>query len=459
MNSQGALDQRHQILTLLDRGLTVAQVSQRLGCSRTTVYKVVKRKVNNRPLVDERRGRAGRIPSIKDGAYDAVRQIRADNRTYGPMMIHNRLTRNPSAYGLTHTEIPSPASIGRLIQREGLAYKPIGPGDTRRYPIHTPATPGAVSIDTWGPWNVRAERLYLATVIDRHTRLAAAVPASNVEFTPDGKAKPGVTAQIWARAVAVARHFLVGELTHVVTDNGVGMIPSLTGLPLAPRLVLHYGAHLIYIPPAQPWRNGVLERFHWSMEREYWREERPTSLAAATDGLTDFLNYYNLDRPHYSLKYRAPAEACGFGPELPAAYWTQVDPPRRLEPQPGTVSAVRLVYNDGTIDTWGQTLQVSPLLAGQYVIVQFQVTGQRAHGSVLYRPKRDVEVLVATFTHDLDAPARGGTAWQLYHDIELHEFAGEAPANERLDEEQLANQLSRVLKRRSRLDVKLAGDD
>jgi len=34
------------------------------------------------------------------------------------------------------------------------------------------------------------------------------------------------------------------------------------------------------------------------MEPEYWRRERPTTLADAVEGLRNYLNYFNTERPH-----------------------------------------------------------------------------------------------------------------------------------------------------------------
>lgn len=177
MDSKAALEQRQVILDLLDRGLNIAQVSKRLGCSRTTIYKVLRRKVNNLPLADARKKLPGRAPIYDDHIYSIVLKLRAETPTHGPVMLHARLKRTAAAHGLTESEVPSASSIANLIHSKGLAHKPIGPRDNRRYPVHTPAAPGAISIDTWGPWNVRAERLYLATIQDRYTRLVAAVPA------------------------------------------------------------------------------------------------------------------------------------------------------------------------------------------------------------------------------------------------------------------------------------------
>ena len=96
----------------------------------------------------------------------------------------------------------------------------------------------------------------------------------------------GVTDEMWAQALVVAmRHLYGGEtcLERVYADNGIGIAPQFGLLPPAARLALHLGATLVFIPSGEPWRNGRLERFHWTMEREYFREERPSTMAPVND--------------------------------------------------------------------------------------------------------------------------------------------------------------------------------
>ena len=436
----------------------------------------------------------------------AVRKARESEPANGPRMLRPRLLRDPGRYGITAADVPSHATIGRLIHEWGLAVKPVGPRDRRRHPGDAATAPGVLTIDTWGPWSVRAGtrlrvQVYLATIQDRFTRLVAAVPAGAVRYAEGSdEAKPGVTggngtvslrsrrrpplasaarpcrAGVGARAIAVAQRFLVeGRIHALYTDNGIGMVPSFGALPLAARYALSLGARLVYIPPAQPWHGRLrrrrarrrpckLERFHGCMEPEYWRKARPTTLADAQEGLRNYLNYFNTERPHEGRDYRAPADDQPWFRPLPERYWEAVAVPERLASQPGIVEANRLVGNDGTVDTWGQTLRVSPLLGGPPTRgagdrretvpfrVRFDVTGKVCTGEAHYEQRKGQDIVVATFEHALDAAGEGGSAWQLYRNVRLVEFEAEPPQNEVLDEGQLAAQQSRVHKRRSLLE-------
>lgn len=127
--------------------------------------------------------------------------------------------------------------------------------------------------------------------------------------------------------------------------------------------------------------------------------------------------------------------------------------PETLEPQSGWVEVIRMVYNNGMVDTWNQDLQLSPALAGQYVRICFNVTGKPSDGYAVYQQRKNIDILVATFKHNLDAPHSA----KLYGEVKLVEFPG--PEKEKpptiLDEQHLANQQSRIVKGRSRLERRL----
>ncbi len=445
MKTADVIALRLDIAQRLNAGQSPTTIARELSCSRTTVYEV---RANIADGTDKRTGNPGR-PSIYKEIEDKVRAARELNPVSGPMMLHHLMNRNPDKYGVPTGLVPSPGTIALLIRRWGLAHKPIGPHDQRIFPDQHPIEPGTFTIDTWGPWQVRAERLYLATIQDRYTRLSAAIPAWKMQYPKPGEDNGvGVSSATWAQAINLA-HTQLGTdgMKFLYSDNGVGIVPTRSGrLPLAARTVLSINARLIFIPPAQPWRNGRLENWHWRLESEYFREERPETMPAALDGLTNWINYYNNDRPHSSLGYRSPGEFADFKPQLASRYWTEQAAEPQPEPVAGVVEAIRLVYNSGAVDCWGHVLQLTPVLAGQFVRLVFFVTGEKdAPGYVLYSLHKGLYSTVATFKHNLDA-AEG--SHRLFNSVEMVDFADEPPTNQLLDMEQVENQMSRIMRRK-----------
>lgn len=449
MNAPESEALRSIIAALLSEGLSISDAAKEADCSRSMVYKVSRLLVDpEATLTDRRLSNRGRPAIYAQEITEAVLALRAANPTLGPRMLAATMERQAITEA-ARAAVPSPTIISRLLREKGLAVKPIGPKDMRAYPDERPTAPGTMTIDGWGPWHIRGTRLYLCTIQDRFTRLSLAVPAAGGMLRSNWQ---GLTAEHWAAAqVAAAAHLLppVTPFERLYADNGIGMVPAGHTLPQGARTALALGARLIFIPPGQPWRNGRLERFHWTMEKEYFRRERPSTITGAVAGLAAYLNYYNTDRPHSALRYRAPADAAFYKPmaELPV-----VEPAPRLPRVEGIVEAVRLVLSGGLVELWGRDgLMVSPLLAGQFVRVVFQVPGPAAAGRVVYHTKGQ-DVVVATFAHDLDAPGSGAEGLMCTA-VRLVDFGRSTPpANEGLDMEQAANQRSRVTKRRARME-------
>ena len=442
---------RAHISERLNCGQSPSQIAQELSCSRSTVYKVLRLLEDPAALLlDGRLANCGRPKLYSDAIWELILKLRNENPNLGPLHLYHRIVREADAFNIAAADVPSPSTIGRYLHQLGLARKPVGPHDLRVYPDTRPTTAGTLTIDTWGPWSLRASRIYLCTIQDRYTRRALAVPGLGTPGRNDDHSRR-ITGDMWARTIVLGQSLLLNAehpLERVYSDNGIGMAPVFGHLSVAAKTVLALGARLIFIPPAQPWRNGRLERFHWTMECEYWRTAMPHSTNEACSGLTDWLNYYNLERPHGGLKYKAPADVAPWAPKLRDGFW-RIDIPDLPEVVPGVVEAVRIVYNDGVVELWHKDFaRVSPILGGQFVRVIFDVTGEPSVGRIVYNRHKGDDIVVARFNHTLAVPGRN-QAENLVTDTVLVDFdPGLVRTNQRLDEDRLENQVARTYKKR-----------
>ena len=89
------------------------------------------------------------------------------------------------------------------------------------------------------------------------------------------------------------------------------------------------------------------------MEREYFARERPSRPDQALTGLVEWLNWYNLERPHSALNYEAPFSRYLEPPLLLTveALTHYVQPPDDL-PCIGFVEAIRMVEEKGKVLLW-----------------------------------------------------------------------------------------------------------
>lgn len=98
------------------------------------------------------------------------------------------------------------------------------------------------------------------------------------------------------------KHLLNGGRLHtVMADNDVGLVPAFGTFPQATRTALAAGARLVFIPPAQPWRNGRLERVHYTWETEFFQPSTARTLDDLLVEFVDWLNWYNEQPPTPAL--------------------------------------------------------------------------------------------------------------------------------------------------------------
>lgn len=108
-------------------------------------------------------------------------------------------------------------------------------------------------------------------------------------------------------------------LKGVQTDNGSIFTNYYTGYkksvdPMNPRLhpfdllcqeldMTHY-----LIDPGKPAQNGKIERFHRTVEQEFYQTNRFKDLNSLRKKFRDYLYYYNNEREHSSLNYLTPVQ-------------------------------------------------------------------------------------------------------------------------------------------------------
>ena len=100
-------------------------------------------------------------------------------------------------------------------------------------------------------------------------------------------------------AAAMAHY---GRLEHLRSDNGPEFIAYAIQDWLQAKQV-----KTIYITPGSPWENAYIESFHDKLRDECLNREIFGSLKEARVVIEQWRLYYNAERPHSSLGYRAPA--------------------------------------------------------------------------------------------------------------------------------------------------------
>lgn len=157
--------------------------------------------------------------------------------------------------------------------------------------------------------------IYVHSAIEAYSRLAY----SEVHLNERGITAAG----FWLRtATFLARHG-IDKLERNMTDNGSAYRSRAYESALVSTATDHR-----FTPPYTPRVNGKVERFNQTLKAEWLYVRGYESEDARIAALTDFLNYYNHERPHSALGYKPPASLA------PSDF--------RLEPQPMQWPAVEI---------------------------------------------------------------------------------------------------------------------
>ncbi len=180
-------------------------------------------------------------------------------------------------------------SINRILKRNGK----IRPKEKRRknksnvaYTWFTePYYPGHIyQSDLIGPRYLKGDgRFYCLSTIDRFSHLAHSVPIRS----KDDDSIVGALLQTWHH---------IGVPEHLQLDNELSFLGSIRyphSLGKVQKLCPAAGVQPIFIPAAEPWRNGMIEHFNRTFEDSFYRVERYKNFEHLRERLMGFINFHN----------------------------------------------------------------------------------------------------------------------------------------------------------------------
>lgn len=207
---------------------------------------------------------------------------------------------------LLKTHTPKPSTIYRICQRNGMNRLTAPMKHAKQRIIKTKA--GELGhIDTHylakGIISGDSHRYYLLGLIDSATRLAW------VELLPDITALTVMFASLKSVNMLSAEYQV--KFAELLSDNGpeFGKKESLSKVnhPFE-RLLMEMGIKHRYIRPYRPQTNGKIERFWKTIEEDLLSETYFDSYEHLQTELTEYLYYYNHERPHQGIGGRSPAQ-------------------------------------------------------------------------------------------------------------------------------------------------------
>lgn len=264
------------------RKLTYEEAALKYGVVKSTICKWMKRASHDqKTYIDTVSSRPHHHPQeLKPDIVERIIQLRNEYKRCAPI-IHAHLVREGVSVSL--------ASVGRVLQREGLVRK-------RKAYFHTSIpsvisnAPGAlVEVDTIHYVRSDMSRFYIYSVIDTFSRLAYAEYHKSIS--------PSVSLQVITHATSRFGF----PLQVIQTDHGVEFSQSFYFALQRQHIPVKY------IRVRKPNDNAHVERFNRTLQEECFGSRTPSERTVSKQ-LQDYLAFYNTKRLHLSLQCQTPTE-------------------------------------------------------------------------------------------------------------------------------------------------------
>jgi transposase InsO family protein len=268
--------------------------------------------------------------------------------------------------------LPSLSTIGRILRRRELTHRRTGrytPKGTK-YPALPALVPNqAHQLDLVGPCYLTGPiRFYSLHAVD------VAINRCGVEPMLSKAAQSILDAvyAVWMR---------MGIPVHLQVDNEMAFFGSAKyprGMGPLIRLCLAYGVNLWFIPPAEPWRNGIVEKFNDHYEQKFLAKVMMTSMAELKNESLAFEHRHNSSYRYSKLKGKTPHKALD-ATNTKLIFPVKTNAPNHPldKPEEGHYHFVRLIRSDCRLDIFGEIFCVPPETQYEYVVATVDVKEQK----------------------------------------------------------------------------------
>ncbi len=357
------MEQRYDaVLAVVRDGLTVGEAAVAFGVSRQSIYRWMQRyEEGGLPALGDRSHRPRTCPhQITPAIETAVLEMRRLHPAWGPLRILDQLQRRG------HRNLPSHMAIYRALVRHGL----VEPKAKRKRLATYKRWERGRPMELWqmdvvgGVLLEDGTECKVLTGVDDHSRFCVCA---------------GVMVRATARPVcgffgqALERH---GVPEEVLTDNGKVFTNRFALRPtevLFDKICRENGITHRLTAPRSPTTTGKIERFHRTLRTEFLRGRSFATLELAQKHLDAWVDEYNTERPHQSLKMATPVERFSARPE-PSVPRLSPDLSILDEDRSGDDWVSRVVSTVGVITVSNQAFSVGKHRAGEIVDVHVRET-------------------------------------------------------------------------------------
>ncbi|MCF8550239.1 MAG: IS481 family transposase [Pontimonas sp.] len=286
------------VLSVVQQGLTKAEVARKYGVTWQWVHTLVTRYEQDGEAGLEPRSRAPQTnknetpPGVTDRIIELRSELKAEGFDAGPLSIRDRLLQE----GLP---APSGSTISRILKRSGLVIPEPRKRPKSSYIRFEADQPNETWQSDFTHWRLAdGTEVEIINWLDDHSRYLLSLHAH-----------PRITGEI---VIDTFSHNIdhYGLPASTLTDNGSVYTSRFTGGRNGfEYLLAALGVRQKNGSPGHPQTQGKVERFHQTQKK--WLAARPPAetLPELQHQLQEFQHAYNTKRPHRSLDGHTPEHA------------------------------------------------------------------------------------------------------------------------------------------------------
>jgi len=268
--------------------------------------------------------------------------------------------------------IPSLSTIGRILRCRELTHRRTGRYEPKgkKYPELPALTPNQThQLDLVGPCYLTGPtRFYSLHAID------VAINRCGIEPMSSKAAQSIISAvyAVWQR---------MGIPDNLQVDNELAFFGSpayLRGMGPLIRLCLHYGVNLWFIPPSEPWWNGVVEKFNDHYRQKFLAKITMASMTELRQESLTFEHRHNSTYRYSKIKGKTPLKALA-SMDKKLVFPSKKNAPRHPldKPEEGCYHFVRFIRSDRRLNIFGEMFDVPPETQYEYVVATIDVKDQK----------------------------------------------------------------------------------
>jgi transposase InsO family protein len=253
---------------------------------------------------------------------------------------------------------PSLSTINRILRRNDL----VNPSSvrTRRETEYPKYFLGVQQMDLIGPKYLKGGfRFYFYNIIDTQTHYAGVYPILNKSaesITP-------CTIDFWHNFQMP--DFL--QMDNELAFRGSNRHPR--GLGLLMRVALSNGVVPIFIPPAEPWRNGIVDNFNTTVLKYFYNIQTFSSFGDLCEKAKDFTCFHNKNHRYSSQSNHTPNQMIDRISHK-SKLEKDIDLKQKIVVEDGRIIFIRFIRSDLKLKILNTVFKVKPELKYGYVVCE-----------------------------------------------------------------------------------------